>query len=106
MKAVTYLLLRNDEIATVVRCSFASARWHGQEIAPKHSLTSEARAPISSSLQDDRKIPPMSQSTALALASLFIGLLWSYRAVTRKEYSDFVLAAVFLVLAILVCVRK
>jgi hypothetical protein len=35
------------------------------------------------------------QPTALALASLLIGLLWSYRAVTREEYSDFVLAAVF-----------
>ena len=48
----------------------------------------------------------MSQSTALAPASLFIGLLWSYRAVTRKEYSDFVLSAVFLLLAILLYVRK
>ncbi len=70
------------------------------------SLTSEARAPIPPSLLDNRKIPLMSQSTALALASLLIGLLWSYRAVTRKEYSDFVLAAVFLLLAILLYVRK
>jgi hypothetical protein len=48
----------------------------------------------------------MSQSTALALGSLLVGILWSYRAVTRKECSDFVLAAVFLLLAILVYVRK
>ena len=51
-------------------------------------------------------LPAMTQATTLALAWLFIGLFWAYRAINRKEYSGFILAAGFVLLAIFVYVRK
>jgi hypothetical protein len=48
----------------------------------------------------------MTQATVLALAWLLIGLLWAYRAVNRKEYSGFILASAFVLLAIFVYVEE
>jgi len=42
----------------------------------------------------------MTQGTVFAIAWLAIGLAWSYRAITRKEYPALVLAAAFVLLGI------
>jgi len=44
----------------------------------------------------------MTEAIILALAWLLIGLLWAYRALKRKEYSGFILASAFMLLAIFI----
>jgi hypothetical protein len=51
-------------------------------------------------------IPAMAQATVIALAWLLVGLLWAYRAVNRKEYSGFILASAFVLLAIFVYAQE
>ena len=51
-------------------------------------------------------IPAMTQAIVIALAWLVIGLVCAYRAVTRKEYSGFILASAFVLLAIFVYVQE
>jgi hypothetical protein len=47
----------------------------------------------------------MTQATVIALAWLLIGLLWAYRAINQREYSGFILASAFVLLAIFVYVQ-
>jgi hypothetical protein len=51
-------------------------------------------------------IPAMAQATVIALACLVISLVCAYRAVTRKEYSGFILASAFVLLAIFVYAQE
>jgi hypothetical protein len=51
-------------------------------------------------------LPAMTQATVFALAWLVIGLLCAYTAINRKEYSGFILASAFALLAISVYVEE
>ena len=48
----------------------------------------------------------MTHATVIALAWLLIGLLWAHWAVNRKEYSGFILASAFVLLAVFVYAQE
>jgi hypothetical protein len=48
----------------------------------------------------------LAMSLFFPVASLAIGLAWAYRSITRKEYAGLVIAAGFVLLAIVAFLRK